>query len=131
MISRHARSWRSGRVIAAAMLMAAALACHAPWGGSSPEPALIHFTNESLDQAAVYVVVPGVEARRIGTVMSGRTDTLMVPTDLVSRGTVNIVARMLARSISVATGLVTLYPGEEYQVKLSFDQKLLSFLPAP
>lgn len=131
MTSHRVRN-RLSALIGAAALVVLAAACHRPWsGGSGSEPALIFFTNESLDQAAVYAVVPGVEARRIGTVMPGRTDTLSVPADLVSRGSLNIVARVFARSTAAQTGPVILYPGEEYTVKLPFDQKLLSFLPAP
>ena len=131
MTSRHRRS-RFSALIAAGVLLAVA-ACHRGFGGggSGLEPALLFFTNESLDQANVYAVVPGVEARRIGTVMPGRTDTLSVPADLVQRGSLNIVARIFARSTVAQTGNVILQPGEEYTVKLPFDQKLLSFLPAP
>jgi hypothetical protein len=134
MISRHIRTRRSGRVAAVVMLMMGGIAAachHVPFSGSATDPTFIYFTNESLDQADIYAVVPGVEARRIGTVMAGRTDTLTLPTDLVSRGTLNIVARLFARSTSVQTGPVNVNAGEEYAIRLPFDQKLLSFLPAP
>ncbi|MDF2773365.1 MAG: hypothetical protein K0S86_2860, partial [Geminicoccaceae bacterium] len=91
---------------------------------------VIIFTNESLDQATVYVVAPGVDFRRLGTVIAGRTETLTVPQEFTLRGTVNIVARLLARSELPQTGSVSIRPGERYEVRLQFDAKLLSFLPA-
>lgn len=98
-------------------------------GSGQPETFLI-FANESLDQATVYVVSPGVEFRRVGTVLAGRTDTLRVPRDLAARGgTLNIVARLLARPEVPQTGPVTILPGETYQVRLATDAKILSFLP--
>ncbi len=99
--------------------------------GSGPEPATIYFINESLDQADVYVVVGSGEARRIGTVMSGRTDTLTIPPSLMaSGGSMTIVARLLARSLRPSTGPITVLAGEAYEVRLPADEKLLSFLPA-
>lgn len=93
-----------------------------------PPPVLI-FSNESLDQATVYVVAPGMDFRRVGTVIAGRTDTLQVPVEFARRGTVNIVARLLARSEVPQTGPVSLRPGEHYQVRLQVDGRVLSFLP--
>ena len=111
-----------------ALIMAAACGSFAR-GSGEPETFLI-FANESLDQATVYVVSPGVEFRRVGTVLAGRTDTLRVPRDLAARGgTLNIVARLLARPEVPQTGPVTILPGEMYQVRLSTDAKILSFLP--
>ena len=98
-------------------------------GSGQPETFLI-FANESLDQATVYIVSPGVEFRRVGTVLAGRTDTLRVPRDLATRaGTLNIVARLLARPDLPQTGPITIVAGEMYQVRLSIDAKILSFLP--
>lgn len=120
------------RRLAAALAMAAALgACGRfhPFGG--PGPALVVFNNQSLDEADVYAVIQGGQPVRIGTVMAGRTDTLTVPADATAPGTsVNIVARILARSIAPRTGTVSLYPGQVYSVTLPSDEKLLSFLPA-
>lgn len=115
----------------APLLMLAAGACGPLHLGGGPSPAVIIFTNESLDQADVYGVAQSGQAIRIGTVMAGRTDTLQVPTDLLSPQTnVNIVARILARGIAPRTGPVSLLAGEQYQVRLPPDEKLLSFLPA-
>jgi hypothetical protein len=114
------------------VLMAGAAACVPLRRGVGPPPARLVFMNESLDQADVFVVIPGVHSRRIGTVMAGRTDTLVVPADLVTRGgNLNIVARLFARSRAVQSGPVSIYPGEQYQVRLPLNGRLLSFLPDP
>jgi hypothetical protein len=112
------------------LILAAAAACTPTRRGGGPPPPVIHFTNESLDQATVYVVAPGRDFRRIGTVFAGQTATLTVPLEMTRRGPVNIVARMLARSDVPQTGPVSLYPGEQYQVRLLLNSRLMSFLPA-
>jgi hypothetical protein len=122
------------RRFAPAALMLTAMtagACGGVRRGPTAPPAVIYFTNESLDQATVYMVGPGLDFRRIGTVFAGRTDTLRVPPDLALRGgTLNIVARMLARSDLPQTGPVSIRPGGQYQVRLPISGRLLSFLPA-
>jgi hypothetical protein len=116
---------------AALMLAAAAAGCGGRRRGVPAPPAVIYFTNESLDQATVYMVGPGMDFRRIGTVFAGRTDTLRVPPDLALRGgTLNIVARLLARSDLPQTGPVSIRPGGQYQVRLPISGRLISFLPA-
>ena len=113
------------------ILAAVATACGPLRRGAAPPQATIIFRNESLDQATIYVVAPGRDFRRIGTVFAGRTDTLRVPADLALRGgTLNIVARMLARSDLPQTGPVSIRPGGQYQVRLPISGRLLSFLPA-
>jgi hypothetical protein len=98
-------------------------------GASVPRTTII-FTNESLDQATVYIVGPSIEFRRIGTVFAGRTDTLTVPPELTTvGGPINIVARLLARSDVPQTGPVSIRPGERYQVRLPLSSRLISFLP--
>ena len=92
-------------------------------------PPLLIFSNESLDQATVYIAAAGMDFRRVGTVLAGRTDTLEVPVEFARRGSVNIVARLLARSEVPQTGAVALRPGEHYQVRLQVDGRVLSFLP--
>ena len=125
-VSRCVR--RLGPVV---LILAAAAACGPFHRGAGQPPAGVIFTNESLDQATVYVVGPGVEFRRIGTVFAGRTDTLTVTPDLAVRGgNLNIVARLLARPELPQTGPVSVHPGEYYQVTLPPDARLLSFLPA-
>ena len=127
------RSYSIGRPLrrfAPAVLIAAAVVCAPVRRGAGPPPATLVFTNESLYQANVYVTVPGVSHRRIGTVFGGQTDTLVVPGDLAARGeTLNIVARLLARSTPAQSGPVTIRPGEHYLVRLPSDAKILSFLP--
>jgi hypothetical protein len=109
--------------------MCAAAACGPMRRG--PAPARIIFSNESLDEAAVYAVSSSGSQTRIGTVMSGRTDTLRVPTGaLGGDNSTNIVARILARSRTPSTGRVTLNPGDVVQVTLSSDERILSVLPA-
>jgi len=122
---------RLRRFAPAVVLLGAAAACGPLRRGPALAPAVIYFTNESLEQATVYLVGPGLDFRRIGTVFPGRTDTLTVPSDLATRGgSLNIVARLLARSELPQTGPISLRPGEQYQVRLPIDARLLSFLPA-
>jgi len=106
-----------------------AVACGPRRRGPAEPLATLVFSNESLDQATVYVVAPGADFRRIGTVIPGRTETLTVPAEFTNRGTLNIVARLLARSDVPQTGPVTLRPGERYEVRLQGDGRVLSFLP--
>lgn len=98
--------------------------------GGGDSGATIIFTNESMEQVTVYVVGPGSDSRRLGTVFAGRTDTLTVPAAYTTRGSVNIVARMLARSGSPQTGSVSMRPGDVYEVRLPPDARMLTFLPA-
>jgi hypothetical protein len=89
------------------------------------------FRNESPDQATVYVVAPGVERRRIGTVIPGQTETLTVPAHLAARGaTLNIVASLLARGERPQTGPVLIHPGDQYEVRLTSDLRFLSSRPS-
>jgi hypothetical protein len=118
------------RIAVVLLILGSAVSCGPLRRGPAPPPTIIFFTNEALDQAAVYIAASGLDFRRIGTVTSGRTETLTVPPDLATRGTVNIVARLLARSELPSTGPVTIIPGERYQVRLPPDARTLSFLPA-
>jgi hypothetical protein len=116
--------------LAPILLIGAVAACGPFRRGAGQPPATIVFANESLTQADVFVVGQGVGTRRIGTVMAGRTDTLVVPGVLTGRGTVNIVARLFGRSRAPRTGPVSIFSGEQYQVRLPPDARLLSFLPS-
>jgi hypothetical protein len=119
------------RQLALLALVGGAFACGPFRKGVGGEPAILVFNNQSLDQATVYAVAPGADYIRIGTVMAGRTEELTIPPDLAIRaGTLNIVARLLARNNFPQTGPVSISPGERYEVTLPMDGRLLSFLPA-
>jgi hypothetical protein len=113
------------------MLAAAAAACgHFGMGGSSGANALIVFHNESLDQANVYIIAPGADWVRIGTVFGGRTDTLVVRNSLIATGSgVNVVARILASSALPQSGNIPLQPGGVFDLRLSPDHRTLSATP--
>jgi hypothetical protein len=53
-----------------------------------------------------------------------------VPPEFTQRGTLNFVARLLARSDLPQTGPVSIRPGEHYEVRLQANAMLLTFLPA-
>ena len=56
---------------------------------------------------------------------------LTVPAHLAQRGaTLNIVARLLARSERPQTGPILIHPGDTYEVRLTSDLLFLSFFPA-
>ncbi len=112
------------------LILAATAACGPLRRGAGQPPAALIFANESLDQASVYIVGPGVDFRRLGTVFAGQTDTLTVPAGVAVRGPVNIVARLLARSDVPQTGPVSIRPGAQYEVTLPLNSRLISFLPA-
>ena len=95
-----------------------------------PEPTTIEFRNESLAQADVFVVLSGSERRKLGTVFAGRTETLTIPRELAMRGSVSIVARLLARSRTPSTGSLALSPGTRLSIRLPMDERTLYVLPA-
>ena len=132
---RHiARSWR----VIALVLLATFAACARNRSGQDmgnlgdepAEPTTIEFRNESLAQADVFVVLSSSERRKLGTVFAGRTETLTIPSELARRGSVNIVARLLARSRAPSTGSLALSPGARLSVRLPMDEKALYVLPA-
>ena len=97
-------------------------------GDSTPDPALIIFSNESLLQADVFAVVSGAQSRRLGTVFPGQTESLTLPGDIVRRGNLSLVARLLGGEL-VGSGTVGLRPGDTVRVVLPLERKLLSVLP--
>ena len=117
------------RLIIFAAAAVGAAACGPFHKGQGPPPAYLYFTNESLDQADVYAVLSGDQPIRIGTVAAGRTDTLTVPPEISSRGNVNVVARLLARSARPSSGPIPLHPGDRLAIRLPIDQKMLVVLP--
>jgi len=89
---------RSGRRFGFVALTLASAACASAGHRSGQPAASLVFRNESPEHATVYVVAPGVERRRIGTVIPGQTETLTVPSDLAVRGaSLNVVAGLIAR----------------------------------
>ena len=89
------------------------------------------FENQSLEQADVFTIEGSGQATRIGTVFPGRTETLTVPADVTLRSPVNIVARLVSRTVVVQTGSVTLNTGDRIRVTLPLDGRILTVLPAP
>ena len=134
LIRRTALSWR----ILALVLLASLAACARNQGGKdmgnladeADGPTTIEFKNESLAQADVFVVLSSSERRKLGTVFAGRTETLTIPSELARRGSVSIVARLLARSRAPSTGSLALSPGAHLSVRLPLDEKALFVLPA-
>ena len=121
---------RLGRCLTYIAVVSTVVGCGPRRRGPDQPLATVEFANESIDQATVYVVAPGADFRRIGTVIPGRTETLTVPAEFTNRGTVNFVARLLARSEVPQTGPVSVLPGERYVIRLQMDGRALSFLPA-
>jgi hypothetical protein len=137
MSTHFADTARRCRVVALLLLVAlSACARNRPGtdmdatAAQADEPSTIEFKNESLAQADVFVVVSGSDRRRLGTVFAGHTDTLTIPRELARRGTVNIVARLLARSRTPSTGSLAISPGTHLSVRLPMDEKALYVLPA-
>ena len=129
---RHiARARRALALIA----LAALSACHrnrpvSDIDDANDEPSTIEFKNESLAQADVFITASSVGSRRIGTVFAGRTETLTIPRELAIRGSINVVARLLARSRAPTTGTIAIGPGTHLSVRLPLDEKALYVLPA-
>lgn len=132
MRNHHLNSRRGHRIwlgVFAAVTTVSA-ACGPFHRGAGPEPAVLYFSNESLDQADVYAVTSAGQAVRIGTVFAGRTDTLVVPPDVAARGeNVNVVARLLANPARPSTGPIPIRPGDKVQIRLPIDLKLLVVQP--
>ena len=118
----------------ALLALAALSACHRNRPASeiddADEPSTIEFKNESLAQADVFITASSAGSRRIGTVFAGRTETLTIPRELAMRGTINVVARLLARSRAPTTGTIAIGPGTHLSIRLPLDEKALYVLPA-
>lgn len=116
--------------LAAALSLATACGPYRQWqSGGDVDAAHLYFTNESIDQAAVYAIAGGQDIR-IGTVMPGRTETLTIPASIAASGTtVQIVARALGQSRVASSGPLTIVPGQSWAVRLPFDQRALVVLP--
>src|SRR3954465_5142160 len=90
-VPRPYRKYRRSRFVAlgSLALILFVVSCGKLRRGAGEPPALVIFKNEAFYEATVYVVQLGGESRRIGTVSSGRTETLRAPSDLI-RGSVAI-----------------------------------------
>ena len=97
---------------------------------NSGDATVVEFNNESLAQADVFVRAQGADTRRIGTVMAGRKEDLVVPREIVNAGSITVFARLLARSRVPSTGPVAVAPGTHLSVRLPVDEKTLVVLPA-
>ena len=129
------RHFTCSRRALALLAFAALSACHrtgatSDIGDTADEPSTIEFKNESLNQADVFVVASSSGARRIGTVFAGRSETLTIPREIANRGSINIVARLLASSRAPSTGRIAIGPGTHLSVRLPMDEKTLYVLPA-
>jgi len=118
------------RLMAVAVGLGVSVGCGGFRGGEAAGDlaARLYFSNESLDETAVYAI-SGVQQIRIGTVMAGRTDTLVVPPALLGNGTIRLVARPLGRSRAPQSGPVPLHAGDELSVRLPLSQNTLIVLP--
>lgn len=128
----HAARARHAFVVVALVALSA---CHrnrtaAEIDATSNEPTTIEFKNESLAQADVFVSAASSGARKLGTVFSGRTETLTIPKDIAMRGTINIAARLLARSRVPSSGTIAISPGTHLSIRLPLDERALYVLPA-
>jgi len=124
---------RHHSVFAGCVILAATAACAGANRGGSPSegPTMIVFKNESLEQADVFAVRRGAGALRLGTVFGGRTDTLKIQEGQIPPGTpVDFVARLLTRSRTPHSGLVSIRPGEVLTVTLPSTANTLGVLPA-
>ena len=123
-------SYRS--MLVGSILVAAVGSCGPFHPGAEPGtgPTTVVFQNESLDQADLFAVRQSAGALRIGTVMAGRTDTLMIDTGTVPAGeSVDFVARLLASRNTPHSGPVALLPGQWLTVTLPLTANILSVLP--
>ena len=130
MIARHITRHGSRSLALAVVVLCAACSRNRPETEESlAEPVQIVFDNQSLDQADLFAVMSGGgEARRLGTVMSGRTETLRMGADLAVRGGVSLVARRLNGG-SLSTGIVAVHPGDTLHIQLPLNPRLLLVLP--
>jgi hypothetical protein len=118
----------------AAVAAASAGACAMRKGSApAPEPSYVVFTNQASDQAAVYARRGGggSDMVRIGSVASGRTETLRVPVAISRDGSLSVVARLLARRGLISSGEFVVRPGERVSVTLGASANILTVLPIP
>lgn len=116
-------------MLASTVIISAACARNLSTGDPGmQEPGQIIFTNDSQQQADLFAVAPALGQRRLGTTFAGRTDTLRIPVELVTQGSLSLVARMFGGG-TAGSGVIVLRSGESLRVRLPFDGKLLVVLP--
>jgi hypothetical protein len=113
---------------ACAWTISAACGAFRPGSRSADDIALIYFTNESLEQVAVYASGAGAD-QRIGTIPAGITDTLIVPESFTTRGTMTIFVRFLARREIASTGTITISRGSRLDLRLASNARTIVVLP--
>jgi len=96
---------------------------------ASGDPTVVEFNNESLAQADVFVRASASSTRRIGTVLAGRKEDLVVPREIANTGSITVFARLLARTRVPSTGPVAVSPGTHISVRLPIDERTLVVLP--
>lgn len=126
--------WKSYRsMLVGGLALAATASCGGMRSGSAtPDsgPTVIVFQNQSLEQADLFAVRRSAGALRVGTVMAGRTDTLVIQRGELAPGeTVNFVARLLAGTHTPRSGPVAVSPGEVLNITLPQSENLLAVLP--
>jgi hypothetical protein len=129
----HTSTTRRLRRLLLPALLTALSACsrnHPATDVSSNEPTVLEFNNESLAQADVFVRASGSDSRRIGTVMAGRKEDLVVPREIAIKGSITVFARLLARSGVPSSGPIAVAPGARLNVRLPIDERTLVVLPA-
>ena len=107
-------------VLVAALLFVTPVGCahqHAATTAASNVVPVV-FSNESTDQAEVWVVAPNVNTRRLGAVLAGETTTLRVPGEFFSNSTISFYTKM--RGSSGGPGLYDLpiREGEPLRIRL-------------
>ena len=115
-----------------ALVVCAALAACGPKNHVATPPAVIVFSNESVDMADVFAErSAGGSPIRLGSVEAGRTAQLRLPAAaLGADGMVTVTARIFARPrLTPTTGPFPLHAGERMAVRLSSDVRMLSVLP--
>ena len=123
---------RSTNWLVTAIVIVSATACGSAARPNRPvapvEPTVVLFSNTATEQAAVYAASGG-EIRRIGTVFTGQLAKLKIPATMVSRGSVNIFARLLARHEQPQSGMIAISPGTTYEITLQPDRRTMIVLP--
>jgi hypothetical protein len=129
MIAHHSAVRVARTLLLASAAVLGACSRNQPETDPGNVPAAVIFSNESLSQSDLFAVISGSsESRKLGTVFAGRTETLRVPYEMIGRGGLSLVARMLNGGI-VSSGVVSLAPGDTVHVQLPLTRNMLVVLP--